>query len=169
MDLNIGQKILLTNQYGVRIRYNTNYYPQANPTERFNKTLKMMLAMYVSDNHRTWDVNLVKVACATCTAVHEATNHTPYYVNFERNMILNGNEFEKKRNPENEDISTQEMDRKDVFKEIFVEVRKRLDLAARKSEKMYNLRRRHEEFTVNQPVWRKNLPSRTLLIIFQIN
>lgn len=145
----------LANQYGVKIRYNANYHPQANPTERFNKTIKTMIAMYVADNHRTWDTNLAKVACATRTAKHESTNHSPYYINFGRNMVLDGEEFRKKMvNEEEEDRPT--VDRSEGFRKLFQEVRERLDRAARKSEKTYNLRRRAERFIPNQRVWRRN-------------
>lgn len=60
----------LADAYAVKIRYNANYHPQANPTKRVNQTLKTMIAMYVSENHREWDRNLSKVACAMRTARH---------------------------------------------------------------------------------------------------
>lgn len=146
----------LMDQYGVKIRYNPYYHPQSNPTERFNKTIKTMLAMYVSDNHRTWDVNLAKVACATRTAKHESTNHTPYFINFGRNMTLHGGDHARKMAIENNESDEQGKDRQEGFRKLFKEVRKRLDIAAKKSEKTYNLRRRNEQFQVNQLVWKKN-------------
>ncbi|KAG5889155.1 hypothetical protein JTB14_036966 [Gonioctena quinquepunctata] len=42
----------LAEEYKVSIRYNANNHPQANPTGRVNWTLRTMLAIYVSDNHR---------------------------------------------------------------------------------------------------------------------
>lgn len=39
---------------------------------------------------------------------------------------------------------------------MYEDVRKRLNQAAEKNAKSYNLRRRHEEFLVNQPVWKRN-------------
>lgn len=86
----------LADRYGTRIRYNANYHPQANPTERNNRTLKTMLASYIADNHRVWDSQLPKLGCALRTAKHEAIGHTPYYVNFGRHMILRGDEYDTK-------------------------------------------------------------------------
>lgn len=59
-DIQFTSKIFgnLINNYEVEVGYN---HPQANPTELFNRTLKIMLAAYVTDNHRHWDVNLAKV------------------------------------------------------------------------------------------------------------
>lgn len=145
-------------RYGVSIRFNANYHPQANPTERYNRTLKTMLGMYVADNHRKWDISLAQVTCATRTAVHESTKHTPYYVNFGRNMILDGKVFQKKDmvvelggtyeySPEK---------RQSQMKELFEEVRRRLDVASQKSQKIYDLRRRAEEMVPGQVVWKKD-------------
>nr|CAI5834658.1 unnamed protein product [Callosobruchus analis] len=64
----------LIKKYKSSLRYNTNYHPQANPTERVNSTLKTMLASYVADNHRNWDLNLAKIECALRTARHDSTN-----------------------------------------------------------------------------------------------
>lgn len=42
----------LRDEYGVKIRYNAYYHPQVNPSERYNQTIKTMISLYVSDNHR---------------------------------------------------------------------------------------------------------------------
>lgn len=148
----------LTSDYKVHIRYNANYHPQANPTERYNRTLKTMLAIYVKDNHRSWDGNLAKVACASRTARHDATGHSPYYINFGRRMVIQGDEYSSRIDMDG-DVSKAiggEDTRALGFKRLFEDVRKRLDDAARRSERTYNLRRRPVEFAVSQPVWRKN-------------
>lgn len=49
----------LAERYKVTLKFNANYHPRANPTERVNRTLKTMLSMYISDNHRDWDLNCV--------------------------------------------------------------------------------------------------------------
>lgn len=79
----------LTEKYAVKIRFNAHYHPQANPTECVNQTLKTMISMYVSENHRVWDKNLSQVACALRTARNETTKRTPYFINFGQNMIVN--------------------------------------------------------------------------------
>lgn len=55
-------------KYREKARYNAYYHPQSNPSERFIQTIKTMLCLYVTDNHRKWDENLTKFACATRTA-----------------------------------------------------------------------------------------------------
>lgn len=144
----------LTREYQVKIRFNSNYHPQANPTERVNRTLKSMLAMYVSDNHRLWDVNLPKIACALRTAVHETTRHSPYFLNFGRRMKLSGKEYMQDGPEEVEPANVES--RPKAFQGLFKEVKRRLEEAAEKNKTRYDLRRRPEEFLPNQLVWRKN-------------
>lgn len=59
----------------------TAYHPQTNGlTERFNRTLANMLSMYVSQNHRDWDVWLKYVVFAYNTTVQDSTGYAPFYL-----------------------------------------------------------------------------------------
>lgn len=140
----------------MKIRYNAFYHPQANPTERVNRNIKTMLGIYVTENQRTWDKSLAKIACALRTAVHETTKHSPYYVNFGRNMVLSGKERVMKEQLSREVVT--EDKRSAGFKKLFEEVKQRIQKASDRNKKYYNLRRRPEEFVVGQQVWRKNFP-----------
>ena len=149
--------VKLTEQYKVRLKLNANYHPRANPTERTNRTLKTMLRIYLSDNHRDWDLNLDKIACCLRNSVNETTRLTPYFVNFGRNMVLNGDEYKKKTIPEvdeNTEISARQ--RNEVMAKVFEDVKRRLEVAAEKSVERYNLRRRHVEYLPNEIVFRRN-------------
>lgn len=145
----------LAEEYQVKIRFNAHYHPQANPTERVNQNLKTMLSIYVSDNHRTWDLNLHKIACALRTAKHETIRHSPYFVNFGRTMILSGKDHQKSEYLRIDTETTSEP-RSEGFHKLFGEVKKRLASATERNAKSYNLRRRNEEFLPNQVVYRKN-------------
>lgn len=79
----------LLSSYGVRHFYTANYHPQSNPTERANKTLETMIRCYTSDNHKLWDKNLSKIACAIRTQVHESTGCSPYFIVFGREFLEN--------------------------------------------------------------------------------
>jgi len=61
----------------------TPYHPQTNGlTERFNKTLAIMLSMYVSNNHRDWDQYLKYVVFAYNTVEQDSTGYAPFYLLF---------------------------------------------------------------------------------------
>ena len=61
----------------------TSYHAKANgEVERFNKTLKTMLASYVSSHHRDWDLYLQQVTFAYNTSKQESTRLSPFRVIF---------------------------------------------------------------------------------------
>lgn len=147
----------LAEKYRVRLKFNANYHPRANPTERVNRTLKTMLSIYVSDNHREWDVDIDRIACALRTATHETTKLSPYFVNFGRRMILDGNEHKRKNVPEvDEEVESDIGCRGELMSEVFADVKRRLEAAGKKSVERYNLRCRQVEYLPNQMVYRKN-------------
>lgn len=147
----------LAQRYKTNIKFTANYNPRANPTERVNRVIKTMMAMYVSDNHRTWDERLPEIGCALRTATHETTGLTPYFINFGRNMILSGDDYDQK-DFLGVDDGTQlgSASRNEHFRSMFRDVKDRLEVANQKSCDRYNLRRRHVEYLPNQLVWRKN-------------
>lgn len=55
----------------------TSYHPQANLTERINRTVKTMIAAYVGQQHQTWDQWLPEFRYAINTAQQESTGKTP--------------------------------------------------------------------------------------------
>lgn len=146
----------LDERYQCKLRYNAYYHKRANPTERQNRTLKTMLSMYVHKNHRTWDSELAKVACALRTAKHKTTGITPYFANFGTIMTLSGDDYDKLILNKEDGIQTAEISRNALFIEMFLSIKSRLKKVAKKTVERYNLRRRWETLEPNQLVWRRN-------------
>lgn len=66
-------------------RTTTAYHPQTNGlTERFNRTLGDMLAMYVSYDHSNWDMILPFVTYAYNTAKQATTGFSPFFLVYGR-------------------------------------------------------------------------------------
>lgn len=64
-----------------QFRHATSYHPQTNGlTERVNRTLVNMLAMYVDSKHKNWDAILPFMTYAYNTALHETTGFSPFYL-----------------------------------------------------------------------------------------
>lgn len=144
-------------KYDCVIKFNANYHPRANPTERQNRTLKTMLAMYVKDNHRLWDADIHRLACALRTARQETTKVSPYFVNFGRNMCLSGKDYDRVTlNLGEDNDSTQLNSRNEAFMKLYADVKRRLVDAGEKGVLRYNLRKREADYTVGQRVLRKN-------------
>ena len=65
------------------------FRPQTNGVvERFNQTLKKMLAIYVNKDQNDWDQHLSKLAFAYNTAEHKTTKFTPFELIFLRKPKL---------------------------------------------------------------------------------
>ncbi len=63
----------------------SQYHPQTDGiTERFNNTVKTMLAAYLEDNKNKWDEHLAKLTFAYNSAKHTTTGYTPYEIMFGR-------------------------------------------------------------------------------------
>ena len=65
----------------------TPYHPESDGlVERFNRTLPMMLAMFVGENRDDWDDLLPAVMMAYRSSVHESTGYSPYRLMLGKNV-----------------------------------------------------------------------------------
>jgi len=156
----IGQPVRnLLQDFKVKTIYTPSRHPQANPTERTNKTIGNMLRAYVGDNHRHWDVKLPQLGCALRTAVNETTGYSPVFLNFGREIKLSGegsgNLQVTEDLPHSSDVEDHHQ-RLTGLQEIFKEVKDRLKKAHDRNAKRYNLRRREQQFQEGQKVWKRN-------------
>jgi hypothetical protein len=72
---------------GIARKFTANYHPQTNMTERVNRTLKPLIAIYTQNHPGLWDKELQKLAFAIRTSVNETTGDTPAFLNFGRDPI----------------------------------------------------------------------------------
>lgn len=145
----------LMNAYKVSVKYTALYHPQANPCERINRVIKTMLRCYVSDNHRTWDKHLPRVASAIRSAKHEITGLTPNFIVFGRELPTQCNTVTL-NDPISFDRTTIDEERTNGFNRVYLDVQKRLARAYSHSKSNYDLRRRNQQFLPNDQVWRRN-------------
>jgi len=75
----------LSRQQRIKRQYSTAYHPQTNgQVERFNRTLKTMIAKFLNGRQDNWDVYLPAFLYAYRTSPHKSTGHTPYEVMLSR-------------------------------------------------------------------------------------
>ena len=89
----------LLSQYGVTQWNLAVYHPSPNPAERVNRVIVTAIrcALNRQTDHRNWDESVHKIAAAIRTSVHDSTGFTPYFVNFGRNIISTGTEYDHLR------------------------------------------------------------------------
>ena len=143
----------VTEKFGIRHTKTLKYYPQANPTERYNRTIKQIISACLQDDHTTWDEN-VDLQFAINTSKTTATQYTPAFLNL-------GHELQplqslRKSIERNDDVEFQDVNkwtnRLRKLQIIKEEVQKNLDEANQKQATRYNLRRRPIEFKIGDRV-----------------
>lgn len=140
----------LLKEYHVYHSLNASYHPQVNPAERINRVILSSVRAYVKNDHRDWDVQIPKIACAFRTAKHASTQFTPYFVNFGQEMQLSG-ERGFSRNVSDES-KTEKIQR---LKKIREKVSSNLKNAYARYSHNYDLRSRSIEYEPNEIVLRK--------------
>ncbi|CAF2035716.1 unnamed protein product [Rotaria magnacalcarata] len=98
---------------GIKQNLTVNYHPQSNMTERVNRTLKPLIAIYAQQQPTSWDKEIQKLAYAIRTAVNETTGETPAFMMFGRDPrgpldLLIGERTEEARPTTNEHVQIQE-------------------------------------------------------------
>uniref|UniRef100_A0ABD2WHR2 RNA-directed DNA polymerase n=1 Tax=Trichogramma kaykai TaxID=54128 RepID=A0ABD2WHR2_9HYME len=143
--------------YGVKHVTTAPYNPRSNPVERTNRTLKPMIAAFVKNDHRDWDVHVHEFRHAVNTAVQATTRVSPAFLNFGRHPtpvkslrreMDDGCTIEK-INPED---WLDRLRRLDALRDL---VSKHIDQAQTKQAAQFNRGRKEAKFFVGDKVWRK--------------
>jgi hypothetical protein len=135
----------------IRHRLTPTYAPHCNPVERTNRSVKTMISQYVKKDHRKWDECLAELQFAYNTAVHEATGHTPAFLNHGREL----------RRPEERALPGEAETPHAVQRrlhEAYDVVRIKLARAFQRQERYYNLRRREWRPRIGEWVWKRDHP-----------
>jgi hypothetical protein len=86
--VNFSSKIFrhLCKTLGIQQKFSTSYHPATNgETERFNRTLSMLLRKELKDtNHEDWEDMLGDVCFAYHSSVHSSTQETPFFLLYGR-------------------------------------------------------------------------------------
>ena len=67
-------------------KFTANYHPQTNMTERVNRTLKPLLAIYAQKQPHSWDKEIHKLAFAIRSSINDTTGETPAFLMFGRDI-----------------------------------------------------------------------------------
>ena len=129
--------------------------PKANgKVERFHRTLHDILAKRLQGDQTAWDLHLNQVLAAIRFNVSEATEYSPYYLLYGRDVVLPvDNLLRPRQKYQGEDmhkISLQEQHK------AFMLVNKRLRKQQRKQERNQSKNRKDVQYQVGDPVyWKK--------------
>jgi len=133
------------------------YSPQANASERVNRSIVQGIRAYLGKSHKDWDKFLPEIGEALRSSIHQSTKHTPYFSIFGQQMISHGKEYNLLRQLDSmdENILSKEDKLKIVRKKLNENIQKAFEMSA----KRYNLRSRNVKLTVGDIVFRRNFIS----------
>lgn len=141
-------------KFGVTHVFTPKYSPQANASERVNRTILTAIRSYVRENHQNWDLYLDEVSIALKNVIHESTNYSPYYLVFGQHMVLHSSTYQLIK-----DINTISPNQlcvrypDDFFENLHTQILTNLKKAHTHHEAQYNLTAQFKEFNVGQTVY----------------
>ncbi|XP_043064101.1 uncharacterized protein LOC122320091 [Drosophila ficusphila] len=138
------------------------YSPQANASERVNRSVIAAIRSYVRADQKDWDEHLSSICCALQTAVHSATGTSPYYMTFGQNFVSSGALYKLLRTLgllEDRSAVFSREDSLELIRKSACDVLKR---QKEKNERQYNLRSREVAYQEGQEVFFKNFRQRNL-------
>lgn len=151
------QLFALLNKYSVDHWTIPFYHSQGNPAERYIRTVSTMVRaqLFRNGDQRYWDEEIHLIQSALNSTVHTATQHTPFFLNFGREMILSGREYSRIVGTQTrQDLSSDELHRR--FQTLQQEVSRNLARAHETYRKNYDRGTKQVQFENGERVWRRN-------------
>lgn len=143
-------------RYGVTHITTATHSPQANASERVNRSILSAIRAYIDADHRDWDLRISAIGSALRNSVHDSTGFTPHYLLFGNHLVQHGSAFKllRKLGALQEDCVNvlSPSDFKNLVHERVVD---NLRQAHATHEKAYNTRSREVNFIVGQEVFRR--------------
>lgn len=143
--------------YGISHITTATHSPQANASERVNRTILSAIRAYIGSDQRTWDEQISGIACAIRNNVHSSTGFSPFFLLFGRNQLQHGAAYELLRKLGNlTDGDATYLQPTELQNLVSSNVIQNLRRAHEVHERVYNKRARFVEFRPGQEVFRRN-------------
>lgn len=146
----------LLKKYGVRHITAATHTPQANASERVNRSVLSAIRSYIDEDQSRWDEQLSAIGGALRCSTHSSIKYSPYYALFGYHMSQHGTTFELLRKLKAIQTDIDVVPTHDFRELIHADVSENLRQAHDIHEKTYNFRSRPVEYLPGQEVFRRN-------------
>lgn len=147
----------LVNKYGVQHIFTATHSPQANASERVNRSVIAAIRAYIDRDQTTWDLHLSSITCALRNAVHASSGYSPYYTLFGQHMVQHGGAYALLRNIQLLPTSEVQVIPPSDFRDILHEqIRDNLEQAHQRTARNYNTRTTNVTYSPGQEVFIRN-------------
>lgn len=148
---------LFLKQHGINHMTTATHSPQANASERVNRSILAAVRTYIGENHQNWDVHISAIASALRNSVHESIGYSPYFVMFGRQQVQHGSAYALIKNlnglPMPNTVALPPSDFQDILRQ---QIQDRLQRAHDKHEAVYNTRSKFVSYVPGQELYRRN-------------
>ncbi|XP_059221445.1 uncharacterized protein LOC131996036 [Stomoxys calcitrans] len=141
---------------GIQHTYTALYSPQANASERVNRSMIAGIRAFLKKDHKMWDEHLSSISCALRNSVHHTIKCSPYFATFGFDMVTHGDSYRLLRNVHMLDESHSTLKREDQLALLRKDLRENIAKAHATNRDRYNLRTRPVSYSVGQTVFRRN-------------
>ncbi|XP_030385488.1 uncharacterized protein LOC115632467 isoform X1 [Scaptodrosophila lebanonensis] len=148
------QKLLRDNQ--VVHTLTAVYSPQANASERVNRSIIAAIRSYIRPDQKDWDEHLSSISCALRSAVHSGIGATPYYMVFGQQFLNSGSTYKLLRHLKLLEDKAAVYSKEDSLELIRSKACEVMRKQNEKNERNYNLRSRAVSYRVGQEIYRRN-------------
>jgi len=138
--------------WGIKQKFTSPYHPQANLTERINRTIRGCLSSYIAEKHNKWDEYLPAVSLAMRTAVSDTTGYSPAMLIFGREMKLPLDRSLEQDDEEFFDRTVYQTDLIHKLQSIYAKTMHNMDKAQTTQARYYNARHTNLTFKVGDKV-----------------
>ena len=145
---------------GVEKTRTTPLHPQSDGlVERFNRTLKNMLSLFIEARQRDWDKHLPYLMMAYRSAVHESTGYTPVemmlgrHINLPIDLEIGGQPEDTDEIPSPVEFLMRLKERMEVIHRF---ARENMKMASERQKKYYDLKARCHLYQRGDAVWLHN-------------
>ena len=153
---NIAKNVQETLAYmGIKHITTAYYHPQSNSRiERLHRTLNNIIAKRIENSPDTWDIYLNQALGAIRFMVNETSQHSPFFLLFNRDVILPiDNILRPRRKYFGSEFSQVALE---IQHKTFLQLHKNVEKAKARQAKYYNQNAKQIEFQIGDPVYLKN-------------
>lgn len=144
-------------RYGCTQIRNAVYSPQANASERVNRTIIAAIRTYVSEDQKDWDRYLSAIECSLRSTIHTSIGCSPYFSLFGTHMITHGSAYTlASKLGTLEDGSVEIIPKHSIHDLIRNTIKEKLHDSYERSAARYNTRSREVHFKPGQEILRRN-------------
>ncbi|CAF1289960.1 unnamed protein product [Didymodactylos carnosus] len=150
------------NILSIRHRTTALYHPQSNLSERVNRILKPMLAIFAQKDKQSWDIRLPQLALAIRAAINESTGQTPAFLMYGRELRLpldlmygpGVDSLDELRSAK--EVRTYSKRQKAILESAYKSTRENVEIAQENQKLSYDSHRRNVKFSVAEKVLMAN-------------